>query len=281
MRITFISLALVAGTALASPAFAQDSAPDEQPFSGFYVGGSIGYTAQPSNARESLVFDTNLDGTFGDTVNTSAGANAFSPGFCNGRAQGTTPAAGCDTSRDDIEYFGRVGFDIQRGNVVFGLVGEFGRSNATSSVSGFSTTPASYTITREMDYNANLRARIGYTPGRTTLFYATGGGAYAKLDNTFTTSNTANSFTSTSSGSDAWGWTAGGGVEQMIGRNFSVGLEYLHTRLGDDDYSVRVGPGTAPATNPFLLVNANGTDLRRSSDDFTLHQLRLTANFRF
>ena len=39
--------------------------------------------------------------------------------------------------------------------------------------------------------------------------------------------------------------------------------------------------GTAPATNPFLLGNASGTDLRRSNDDFTLHQLRVTAAFRF
>ena len=110
-----------------------------------------------------------------------------------------------------------------------------------------------------------------------TVFYATGGGAYAKLDNSFSSSNTANSFTL--EGDDmAWGWQAGGGVEQKIGRNFSIGLEYLYSRYDDSDARVAVGTGTAGATNPFVL--AGGADFRRSSD-FDFHSLRATAAFRF
>ena len=77
------------------------------------------------------------------------------------------------------------------------------------------------------------------------------------------------------------GYTAGGGIEQKLGRNFSVGLEYLYTDLNEDDYVVNVNPGTAPATNPFLLGNAGGSDMRRSSDNFRWHSIRATAAFRF
>ena len=112
------------------------------------------------------------------------------------------------------------------GPIVIGIQGEFGRPEITDSVSAFSTTPASYTMTRELDYTASIRGRLGFTPGpaRTTLFYATGGALYGKVKNSFATSNTANSCT-LNGDSDAWGFTGGGGVEQKLGKNFSVGLE--------------------------------------------------------
>src|SRR5687768_10669045 len=62
--------------AFAAPAVAQSS-PD---WTGFYVGGRVGYVATPLDTGSSVLFDKNLDGTFGDTVTTAAGANAFSTG---------------------------------------------------------------------------------------------------------------------------------------------------------------------------------------------------------
>lgn len=47
------------------------------PLAGVYAA----YNVQPADSRETILFDTNLDGTFGDTVNMAAGANAFTPGF--------------------------------------------------------------------------------------------------------------------------------------------------------------------------------------------------------
>src|SRR3546814_20318309 len=57
------------------------------------------------------------------------------------------------------------------GNFVLGAVIEGGRSEARDSVSGFSTTPASYTMSSEADYQANARLRAGYTQGGGALFY--------------------------------------------------------------------------------------------------------------
>lgn len=266
--------------AAASPALAQDSY-GENEFSGVYVGGSFGYTVMDSNSDEIVVFDTNRDGNFNDTVRTTAGADAFSTGFCNGQSRGATRAAGCDRHRDGIEYYGKIGFDQQFGSLVVGAVGEFGKSEVRDSVTAFSTTPANYVFNREMDWNAALRLRAGFAADR-TLFYATGGGAYAKLDRSFSSTNTANSFTLVEEdGNHVWGWQAGGGVEQKIGSNFSIGLEYLYSRYNDDDSFVEVGRGSAPATNPFLLVNPAGTDMRRTDDRFDFHSLRATAAFRF
>jgi len=66
-----------------------------------------------------------------------------------------------------------------------------------------------------------------------------------------------------------------------VGANFSIGLQYLYRSIDAGDYVVRVGPGTAGLTNPFRIVNPNGTDFRRSDDDFTSHGVNLTASFRF
>lgn len=265
--------------AATTPAMAQD-ADGESQFDGPYVGGSVGISLNQNNRGESILFDRNLDGGFGDTVSTTTGANAFSPGFCNGAATSSANLA-CANDQDDIEYFARAGWDAQMGNFVVGVMGEFGKSEIRDSVSGFSTTPASYTLTREFDWNASIRGRAGYALGGKTLFYVAGGPAYARISNSFTTSNTANAFTTTDAKFNSWGVTGGGGVEQKIGDNFSVGLEYMYNQYQDDDFRVRAGPGTAPATNPFLLGNAGGTDFARSEDKFKYHSIRATAAFRF
>ncbi len=270
-------LAALAMASAAAPALAQDTI-EAGDYNGIYVGGSFGFTAQPNDRGSSVLFDTNRDGTFGDTVRTGAGLNAFSPGFCGGSA--TDATGGCRGDRDGKEYYGMVGADSQVGRIVFGVVGEFGKSDARDAVSAFSTTPARYTLERRAKYQAAVRGRVGFTPNDSTLFYATGGASWAKMRNRFTTSNGANAFTTNGNG-DAWGYNVGGGVEQRIGQNFSIGLLYLYTNIKADDYRVTAGPGTAPPTNPFLLVNSTGTDFRRSDDNFRTHSMRLTAAFRF
>ena len=271
-------LAVSTASLLAVPAFAQDRDPS-QDFNGPYVSIGGGASLQGSDRGETLVFDTNRDGTYGDPVNTVGGTDAFAPGFCNGAATGTANV-GCRNDKDGAEFFGRLGYDRRMGNVVLGAVVEGGHSVARDSVSGFSTSPASYTMSREADYQANARLRAGYTPGGGALFYVTGGGAYARLDNKFATSNTANSFADNGK-TNAWGYTVGGGAEVMVTNNIGVGLEYLYTDVKDKDYVVNVGPGTAdPATNPFLL-NGGGTDIRRSDPNFRTHSVRGTLSYRF
>lgn len=55
-----------------------------------------------------------------------------------------------------------------------------------------------------------------------------------------------------------------------------MGLEYIWTGIDDGDAPVAVGPGTAPSTNPFLIVYPTGADMRRTRDRFACSAVGLT-----
>ncbi len=270
--------ALAQSSDQADPQSAQAAAPpppvDERPFQGLYVGGFVGYAVQPNDPGESVIFNRNGSAT----VTTATGANAFSPGFCNGAAIGNNPNAGCRNDRDGISYGGRIGFDLQKGPLVFGALAEFGDNRVSDSVTAFSTTPASYTLTRSVSWEGGLRGRVGFA-ARNTLFYGTGGAGYARIRSDFATTNTANAFAVTGT-RNKWGVQYGGGIEQKISRNFSIGLEYLYHDYDAPDARVTVTQGTAPATNPFVLGGTT-TTFARSDNRFNWHSVRLTAAFRF
>ena len=132
-------------------------------------------------------------------------------------------------------------------------------------------------MSRELNWEASIRGRVGYAVD-TTLFYGAFGPGYASIDNSFTTGNTANTFTSNGN-KKQWGITGGGGIEQKLGKNVSVGLEYMFHRYEDNDYRVRAAGG--PAGGPFTRGNAAGTDFRRGFDYFRWHSIRGVAAFRF
>jgi len=251
-----------------------------QDWTGGYVGGYAGALMDPDDGGDTVQFDTNLDGGFGDTVNTAAGANAFSPGFCDGAAGDRTPAGGCRENGSGGDYGIRGGYDWQSGNLVFGVLVEYGMADYRDAVSAFSTTPAFYTMLRKVDDTLAVRGRLGVTFGDgNNLVYGTAGYARASVENYFATSNAVNTFVN-NGGSDADGYQLGVGYERRLTESFSLGVEYLHSRLDDEDARIRA-QGPAPTTNPFILVNAAGTDFRRSDDEIKLDSVRLTANFRF
>lgn len=273
--ISAASLTLLLASA-ASPALAQ-SVPD---WSGPYIGVFGGFVQPNDDDNETLRFDRNLDGQYDDTVRTSAGADAFGPGFCGDQASSGTTR--CDDDGSGVEGGIKAGYDMQFGRWVIGAVGEIAAVDVEDSVTGFSTTPAYYSFTRKLDHMAALRARIGYVAGP-ALIYATGGAAYGKVENSFNTDNGSNSFTATADEDDADGYQFGGGVEYRLARNLTFTGEYIYSDLDTGDYNIRVANGgTTPATNPFILApNTTGTDMIRSSDSFKTHSFRLGMNVRF
>ena len=96
-------LAASAASMLAVPAIAQDNRDPSQDFNGPYISIGGGASLQGSDRGESLIFDTDQDGTYGDQVTTVGGADAFGPGFCNGVARTTNPADGCASYRSLYE----------------------------------------------------------------------------------------------------------------------------------------------------------------------------------
>ena len=279
-----LKAALLATAALGLPASAvAQSDSGKVDWTGPYIGGSLGYSWQPSDNGETIGFDTNRDGNFGDTVRVANGNNAFTPGFCGGAAYTSLPSGGCKRDKDGTTWAVHAGYDRQFGNIVAGVVIEGGKTLITDSVSAFSTTPANYVMTRKLDWNASARARLGFTTDGGTMIYATGGGAYGKVKNSFTTTNVANGFTQTRIKDNAWGWVAGGGVEQKISNNFSVGVLYKYTRFDADGYRVTAGQGAVPSvTNPFVnpAFTSGSTDFARDSK-FDNHSVAATASFRF
>jgi outer membrane immunogenic protein len=274
---TILAASIAATLLLASTASSTAHADD---WSGGYIGMYIGQVADPDDDGDRILFDTNLDGNAGDTVNTAAGANAFSPGFCDGVAQDRTPGGGCADNSGGADWGFRGGYDWDSDGFVYGAVIEYGFSDARDAVSAFSTTPARYTMLRKVDDILAVRGRIGFSFGDDdNLVYATGGYARANVENFFATSNAVNTFVS-SGDSDADGYQLGVGYERRFWDNLSLGIEYIVTSLDDDEARVRA-QGPAPATNPFILTNAAGTDFSRSDDELDLDSLRLTANFRF
>jgi outer membrane immunogenic protein len=269
-----IILAAAATLAAAAPAAAQTA-----DWTGFYAGGRIGYAATPLNAKDRVLFDKNLDGSFGDTVTTAAGANAFSPGFCNGAARTGLAADRCRTKNDGLDYAVHAGADYQFGPIVVGGLVEYGKANVESSVSAFSTTPASYTLTREMRGTLGARARVGFDVDG-TLPYLTAGVVRAKVRSTFSTTNSANAFATRGGSDNANGYRLGGGFETRVGP-IALGALYLYTNVKDDGFRVDVTRGTAPATNPFVLTNAGGTQFRNADKRFESHSASLTASYRF
>ncbi len=267
---------VMAGAAM--PAVAEER-PDD--FNGPYISIAGGLANRSGDAADTVGFDTNKDGAYDNTVRTSSGADAFSPGFCNGsstlNSMTTTP---CTSDRDAAEYAVRIGYDRRYGNFVAGVLIEGAGNNSTDSTTAFSTTPAGYSFTRGIDYSLTARARLGLTPGGGRgLFYVTGGGGMAKIKHSFTTTNTANSFTPVNDDNKVWGWQAGAGAEILLGKNLTLGMEYLYNRYTDNKYYIAIGNGTAGPTNPFVL--AGGVNARPSDTSYNFNSFRAVIGFRF
>lgn len=261
----------VAVAALASvPAAAQDLSTGPANWTGFYVGGQMGYSWQPKDGDEQVTFDRDLNGSFGDPfVN-------FTPGSCGGSPTSASPTSGCTKDNDAGQWKIHAGYDYQFGTTsgpVVGAVIEGGKAYLYDNVTAFSTTPAVYRIGARLKENASIRGRAGYSFATNTLIYGTGGLAYGKIKNSFSRSSAA-TFTETGSKKDAWGYNYGGGIEQKVGP-VSIGALYLFTTLKNDDYIVRVASG------PFSAVDVRGTDFQRTFSKFGYHSLLATVSYRF
>jgi outer membrane immunogenic protein len=276
MRLHLTTTAALAVLALgATSAAAQDTTAPAN-WTGFYVGGQLGYTWQPSDGDEAVTFDRNGDGTYNDVFPN------FAPGFCGGAPTSGSPVTGCRKDNDATTWKLHAGYDYQFGEglagPVVGVVAEVGKAYLYDNVTAFSTTPAVYRIGARLKETASLRARAGYSFDTGTLVYGTGGLAYGKIRNSFATSNGVNTFTLSDVKKSSWGYNYGGGIEQKVGP-FSVGALYLFTSLPNNDFTVNASGG--PVGGPFTVQNAGGTNFKRTFSKFGYHQLLATVSYRF
>jgi outer membrane immunogenic protein len=127
---------------------------------------------------------------------------------------------------------GQIGYNWQHGNFVFGLEGDIsGLSGKNSGTPGFNFD--SYTsLQSQIRWLSTVRGRFGLAVGD-TMAYATAGVAIGGVK------NTVNLFGNTpySSSKTKAGWTVGGGIEHMLSRNWTIGLEGLFVDLGKTSVS--------------------------------------------
>jgi high affinity Mn2+ porin len=247
------SAVLVALTAVTSewPAAAADGAdglvlkaPATTPdfdWTGFYVGGHLGYAWGRSNWSQAPDF-------ISDSFSLSKPIDAFQ----NTGSFFAGLQAGYDYMLPNRLVFGVIldasapSFQNQDGISIGGL----------SFFSSPSLGPQTFGETMLMF--GTVRARVGYAPGD-WLFYATGGYAWSRNQSVVTQLG--------SGPTDSpllwrFGWTAGGGVEFPVMPHWTASLEYLYTRYG--------------RTGTFFPNAGQGYD-----SDFSLQQVRVGLNYRF
>ena len=177
-------------------------------WTGFYLGGNVGY---------------------------SWGKSATTVSFLD--VSGSVIAS--DTHTFDLNGViggGQVGYNWQKGSWVLGLETDIQASGQKGS-SDFvcptgickATGPVTETLDQKLDWFGTVRGRLGFTVTPTVLLYGTGGLAYGDIKTDGTISDPTTFSTSTIKA----GWTAGAGIEARIAGNWTAKLEYLYMDLGN------------------------------------------------
>jgi outer membrane immunogenic protein len=176
--------------------------------------------------------------------------------------------SGFSETQDGFVGGGQIGYNYQLGHLVLGLEADFDGVNSTRVKSTFLDArvpfPFRFIETQgalEMNWNASARLRAGFA-WRRFLFYATAGGAFARLDLHEKESMPPDPRLSVESSSDQTvaGWTAGAGVDWAVTKVVTVGLEYRHSGFGTDSYSFASTP----------LNTQHSANIRFSDDQITL-----------
>lgn len=141
-----------------------------------------------------------------------------------------------------------------------------GSSFADVSFGGLPTGNDHY-MSREIDWLASLRGRLGYAADR-WMIYGTGGAAWAKVKGDVFTNRPFTQEVSGSYSSTASGWTAGGGIEWAFADNWTARAEYLHYRL-DGDVTIATDREGAGFSNSY------------ATGDIKVNVLRLGVNYKF
>jgi outer membrane immunogenic protein len=129
---------------------------------------------------------------------------------------------------EDPEGFrlgGEVGYDWQRGNFVFGVVGD-----ATYSwIEGDGRGAGIGRFESDLSFMGTVRGRLGAALGR-FMAYGTGGWTFADLE-------VSDNLVGLSDKQFLSGWAAGGGLEYKWNSSITLRGEYLHLDYGTETYS--------------------------------------------
>jgi outer membrane immunogenic protein len=249
----FAAVAALASTAVPSQA--------QTNWAGPYVGANAGAAFGHSKTQESTVFSP--VGYF---------ASSSVPAIKN---------AGQQTLHPDGFMGGlHAGYDWQFGNIVAGLIGEFGALKLDESKSATATypccAPTNFTIRSQVstDWFASFRPRVGYAFGN-FLPYLTAGGTLTNVKTNFLFTDTfATARETEKKTTNRLGWSVGTGIEYAMNGNWSFKGEYLYT-----DFSrVKDSSNTLTAFTPPIAFPSNTYS---HSATLQVHAIRVGFSYRF
>jgi outer membrane immunogenic protein len=261
-----IAASALAAIAVASAASAADlaarpytKAPVMAPvydWTGFYIGGNVGYSWGRSSDTSTL---TNGAGTV--LFTTGAGANM-----------------------DGVIGGGQIGYNWQIQNWVWGLEADIQGSDQKGRrdylcPTGVCTPPfgviavfpgpaVPVALDQKLEWFGTVRGRVGVLATPQVLFYATGGLAYGEVNTSAVIGAGAFGFNAHDT---RVGYTVGAGVEGAIGGNWTAKLEYLYMDLGRTS-------GTFLTTIPAL---GGGVLSYNYSSRITDNIVRVGLNYKF
>ena len=252
------------------PASPPIAAPPAFTWSGFYVGGHVGYGWADFDFRDPTV-------TISGPVVLPFGAIIGVP----------------LQRRFDADSFlggGQVGVNAQFGPVVVGIEGDFswtdlrGQYRSTSgptAIGPFSVTTAEGAAAR-VEWISTARGRLGFAFDR-FLVYGTGGVAFGEVrgagDITATLPPLGSVTLTANDRRTHVGWTAGGGLEAAITPNLSAKVEYLYADLGREHHQAPAFLSGTPAVTALIPA---GTSVRAAGDfSAQVQTVKVGLNYRF
>jgi len=189
-------------------------------WNGFYVGAQAGYL-QGSYSNSDLCQNITGEGRIclGDMENN------FNIG---------------DSSPDGVTAGGYVGYNYRIESVVLGLEGDWNWDNGQDSKSLL----GELSYDTSLNWDAAIRARLGYVVDERALLYVTGGPSWlnTELSTSFNINvNAPAPNVKKGDSSTEFGWVLGAGAEYAITEHLSVKAEYLHGWYGDADLDILSG----------------------------------------
>lgn len=211
---------------MAAPGPAYVKAPVAVPYSwsGFYLGGHLGYSWGHSGLTGS---------TCNPTISTTCSYNVdFANGISAALPGGVSP--------NSVLGGVQAGYNFQWQSLVFGVEADYSFLNAKGTrnvrivVDGEPAMPLTQTV--EDDWLSTVRGRLGFVPINNFLLFGTGGAAFGKvkystnLDQTPVDSLGSNQVGSVST--TKTGYVVGGGLEYALDSHWDLRAEYLYVNLG-------------------------------------------------
>jgi len=186
-------------------------------WAGLYVGGTVGFGTGDTSGK----LDIDVD-------------HPIIPGA----ADAVEDLLATDYDVDGAVYGAFVGYNWQRGNIVYGIeAGLNGTDFDGHTDCGF---VGLTDCNRELSYYGTVVGRLGYAVNN-FLFYGFGGLAWGEVETDVSIAGS--DLDGLSEDTSHIGWTAGVGLETALTPNFIVGIEYARVDLGEEDYSVVSGSG--------------------------------------